>query len=355
MPVVIEKNTAGSITPATYKLGNPNITGTYTGDVAKAILKKNGVVQNPTTGAGNFENGNFQYWVGNTIKDTDVLTLTALDKNGKVLQADVPVVIEKDTEGTITPSEYKVGDTNITGTYTGDVKKAQLFVNDKASGWGGTFTVGSFTYYAIKANIKAGDKVVLVGYDSNDKELDRKTVTVETGIAGAVTSATYKIGDGNITGTFTGDVARAQLKINGVVKGGPAGTFNSDGTFTYWAKGLDIKASDDVTLTALDINNNQLQESFTVVLNDSEGTISDVSYKVGASNIAGKFTGDVARVQLKINGNKVGSPAGTFNSNGTFTYWAKNLNIQTTDEVVLDALDIQDNVLKVGVEVEVQE
>ncbi|WP_157456738.1 immunoglobulin-like domain-containing protein [Carnobacterium maltaromaticum] len=350
--VTVESVTAGTITPATYKVGSANITGTYTGDVKQTNLIVNG---KSISWGGTFTGGNFTFYALGKIKAGDNVVLVAYDANGKELDRK-PVEVEAITAGAITPAKYTVGDTNITGTYTGDVKKAQLIVNDKAAGWGGTFTTGgTFTYYAAGAKIKAGDKVVLVGYDANDKELDRKTVTVDAGIAGAVTSAMYKIGDSNITGTFTGDVARVQLKVNGVAKGLPAGTFKSDGTFTYWAKGLDIKASDDVTLTALDIDNNQLQESFTVVLNDSEGTVSDVSYKVGDSNITGKFTGDVARVQLKINGDKVGIPAGTFNPNGTFSYWAKSLNIQATDEVTLDALDNQNNVLQADVVVAVQE
>lgn len=72
----------------------------------------------------------------------------------------------------MTPKVYKVGDTNITGTYTGDVAKARILINGKEQAWGGSFSGGTFSYYIGANKIKAGDNVTISAYDSNVKDLD---------------------------------------------------------------------------------------------------------------------------------------------------------------------------------------
>ncbi|MDT2012872.1 immunoglobulin-like domain-containing protein, partial [Carnobacterium divergens] len=125
-----------------------------------------------------FNNGTFTYYVGsNKIKSGDNVTITAYDKNDKVLDANKVVKIKEDTaQGTITPSEYKLGDSEIKGTYTGDVAKARVTINGQVQGWGGTFNNGTFTYYVGSNKIKSGDNVTITAYDKNDKVLDANKV-----------------------------------------------------------------------------------------------------------------------------------------------------------------------------------
>lgn len=60
------------------------------------------------------------------------------------------------------------GSTNITGTYSGDVKKGKLYVNDAYAGViGGEFKEGKFSFYA-RGKFLATDKVELEGLDGSD-------------------------------------------------------------------------------------------------------------------------------------------------------------------------------------------
>ena len=168
---MINASATGSISPAEYAIGDNEITGTYTGDVAKARISINGKAQ---AWGGSFSNGRFSYYVGNgKIKAGDKVTITAYDKNDNVLDANKNVSIKVDTvKGTISPSNYSVGDVNVTGTYTGSVAKARLSINGKEQAWGGSFSGGTFSYYIGANKIKAGDNVTITAYDSNDKALD---------------------------------------------------------------------------------------------------------------------------------------------------------------------------------------
>ncbi len=86
----------------------------------------------------------------------------------------VNILAAPEAKGTITPNKFTVGAVEITGTYTGDVKKAKLYVNDKLISQGGTFKNGSFTYYVGQNVISKGSNVRLVALTSDDKELDTK-------------------------------------------------------------------------------------------------------------------------------------------------------------------------------------
>ncbi|EOD7435750.1 immunoglobulin-like domain-containing protein [Enterococcus faecium] len=86
--------------------------------------------------------------------------------------------LHDDVESAITEEEYTVpamhidpfifGANNITGTYSGDVKKGKLYVNNSYAGViGGTFKEGKFSFYA-RGKFLATDKVELEGLDGSD-------------------------------------------------------------------------------------------------------------------------------------------------------------------------------------------
>lgn len=61
---------------------------------------------------------------------------------------------------------FVFGSTDITGTYTGDVKKGKLYVNNSYAGViGGTFKEGKFSFYA-RGKFLAIDKVELEGLNN---------------------------------------------------------------------------------------------------------------------------------------------------------------------------------------------
>lgn len=213
---------------------------------------------------------------------------------------------------------------NITGSYSGDVKKAKVIVNGTVLSLGGTFSNGRFTYWVGPSRIKAGDNVLINGYDQNNAVLtqnNRVTVKQTPAQAGTITPSQYTVGNGEITGTYTGDVRKARLSVNGnVISWG--GTFKN-GQFTYYV-GSSIKEGDVVTMNAYGANDVLLQENVKVNFTSSsyKGSISPNAYTVGAVEITGIYVGDVKQARLYVNGGLI-SIGGTF-KNGTFNYYVGN-------------------------------
>ncbi|WP_439443424.1 immunoglobulin-like domain-containing protein [Listeria aquatica] len=329
---VVKGHSEGSITPNEYEITQDNITGSYTGDVVKGQLYVNG--KYVSTG-GTFKNGKFMYYVkAGSIKAGDKVEIIALDKNGKQLDRK-PVQVKSATKGNITPNNYTIGQTNITGSYTGSVVKGQLYVNGKYVSTGGTFKDGKFMYYVKAGSIKAGDKVEIIALDKAGKQLDRKPVQVINDLQGNITPNDYTIGQTNITGSYTGDVVKGQLYVNGKYVS-TGGTF-SGGQFTYYVKAGSIKTSDKVEIIALDKNGKELDRKLVQVKAISKGSITPNEYVLGQTNITGSYSGDIVQGQLYINGKYV-STGGAF-KNGKFTYYVKAGSIKAGDKVEIVALD----------------
>ncbi|MBC1521345.1 hypothetical protein HB912_06770 [Listeria aquatica] len=242
--VVVDSGLEGSITPDPYQIGSSSITGKYTGTPYTAKLSINGRL---VSSGGTFANGSFSYYVSPTkIKAGDTVKLSLYNQVNGVIDEQI-VAIAGDTNGTITPADYTLGELSIKGTYSGDVALARVYINDVAQSFGGDFRNGTFTYY-VGNKIKYGDQVKIVGYDKNGKVLDSgKAIVVNNpDMERNVTLNAYKLGQKTITGTYTGDIAKARVYINGVAQAW-GGTFSS-GAFSYYI-GNKIKAGDVVKLS----------------------------------------------------------------------------------------------------------
>ena len=160
-PKVVE----GTLSDVQHTVGSSTITGTYTGEMSKARLVVNG---NIISVGGTFKEGNFSYYVApNQVKETDTVHLQGYDKEGNPVGDLTPVTLQKQ-QGQLTEADYKLGQSTITGTYEGNVKKARLLVDGKQISWGGTFKEGTFSYYVAPGTIKANSTVELVVYGDGD-------------------------------------------------------------------------------------------------------------------------------------------------------------------------------------------
>ncbi|WP_252371116.1 immunoglobulin-like domain-containing protein, partial [Listeria newyorkensis] len=173
-------STEGKITPNEMTIpGDKNITGTYTDDVKSVAVTINGTVYK----GGTVANGEFKFYSQDKIKAaTDKVSIQAFDSAGKLLDTKTvkikaPVVV---TAGDITLDTYTIGDKNITGTYTGDVKSVTVTVNGTAYK-GGTFNAdGTFKFYALD-KIKAADDVIAIqAFDKAGKVLDTQTIVAQS-------------------------------------------------------------------------------------------------------------------------------------------------------------------------------
>ncbi|HFU6522294.1 TPA: BspA family leucine-rich repeat surface protein [Enterococcus hirae] len=230
------------------------------------------------------------------------------------------------------PQEYHVGDVNITGTYTGDMSLGRLTVNGKVVSWGGSFKDGQFSYYVGVGKLKVGDKVVLDGYNKEKELIDSKEIEVISESSGSIDQVdTYKLGDSTITGTYTGDIHKGKLVVNGeVVSWG--GTYK-DGKFSYYVNSQIIKVGDQATIQGYDKFNTPLGDPQPVTIGEQLGQLTE-AHRVGISTvIEGSYTGDVYQGILLVNGEKV-SQGGSF-KDGKFSYYVGNLKVSEDDQVVL--------------------
>lgn len=347
--VKVLSNYTGTVSAYDYTVGDEYVRGTYTGDVKKAKVIVNGKV---LALGGTFKDGEFSYWVGkNAIKKGDSVLINGYDVDGDVLTKDnkVTVVAAPAVTGTITPSKFSLGSEQITGTYTGDVKKARLYVNDQLISQGGTFKNGTFTYYVGKNTLNKNSKVRLVALSADNKELDNQTVQIESTTSGALLAEAYTVGDEYITGSYSGDVKKAKVIVNGTVLS-LGGTF-TNGRFSYWVGANKIKAGDSVLINGYDQNNVLLTQNNKVTVKQAPvltGTITPDAYTIGNGEISGKFTGDVRKARLSINGNVI-SWGGSF-KNGRFTYYVGDA-IKKGDVVTLNAYGANDVLLQENVKV----
>lgn len=346
--------TEGTITPDTYNVssGEQFLRGTYTGDVASARVYVNG----SSVRGGNFAEGSFEFFIGNRIQSVDdVVEIEALDQTGKVLDR-TTVELTRDLAGTITPDQYRVGETMITGTFTGDVNFARLVIDGTPSNaWGGTFNAdGTFSFYVANLGIKAGDKVEIQALNrqiNGNTEaivvLETKEVTVIDQLQGTITPDKYSYTDTTITGTFTGDINFANLVIDGQSVGNWGGTFNKEtGRFDFFvhaqfreqirtAAKVELQTYHRETVDGQTIDHKLVLQP--VEIAKAAGSIQPAAFKVTDSEITGTFTGNVNFANLIVDGRSI-SWGGTFNAaNQTFTYFVN----QTTRDLIRDAKTVE--------------
>lgn len=347
-------NTEGTITPASYNVSSADqfLRGSYTGDVVSARVYVNG----SSVRGGNFADGSFEFFIGNRIQSVDdVVEIEALDQYGKVLDR-TTVELTRDLAGSITPDQYRVGETMITGTFTGDVNFARLVINGTPSNaWGGTFNAdGTFSFYVANLGIKAGDKVEIQalnrqinGNTEAIEVLETKEVTVIDQLQGTITPDQYSYTDTMITGTFTGDINFANLVIDGQSVGNWGGTFNKEtGRFEFFvhaqfreqirtATKVELQTYHRETVDGQTIDHKLVLQPIEIV--KAAGTIQPAAFKVTESEITGTFTGDVNFANLIVDGRSI-SWGGTFNTaNQTFTYFVN----QTTRDLIRDAETVE--------------
>ncbi|WP_267626925.1 immunoglobulin-like domain-containing protein, partial [Enterococcus faecium] len=272
-----------------------------------------------------------QYNVIYTVKDSQGLTAK------KTI-----IVTVNDTAGKIDPNDYTVGGTLISGTYEGAVSSLKLYVDGNPISNDPVMDNGKFTFSVGKDLINIKSNVVVVAYNKNNEEVDRKTVTVIDNKQGTITPDEYTVGDQFITGTYTGYVKKAHIFINGT-PGAWGGSFDNNGRFKFYVGRSDIKKDDRVTLDACAANDQVLQTQVSVKITQPEyqGTITPDEYTVGDQFITGTYTGDVKKAHIFINGTP-GSWGGSFDNNGRFKFYVGRSDIKKDDRVTLDACAAND-------------
>ncbi|MFZ4870756.1 immunoglobulin-like domain-containing protein [Enterococcus entomosocium] len=276
--------------------------------------------------------GNFEVEIDPQQPGTTITAQASIDGLSSNIGSTIVIIDPASTKGTITPDAYNVssGSQFLTGTYTGDVVSARVYVNG-LSVRGGNFTQGNFEFYIGNRIQLVDDIVEIEALDQNGKALDRKVVDLKRDLSGSISLNQYRVGEATINGTFIGDVNLARLVINGTPSSAWGGTFNSDGTFSFYVANLDIKVGDKVEIQAL---NRQVSGSSEVIkiletkeikiVDQFKGTITPDKYHYTDTMITGTFSGDINFANLIIDGQSVGNWGGSFNKDtGSFEFYVQ--------------------------------
>ena len=328
--------------PQEYHVGDVNITGTYTGDMSLGRLTVNGKV---VSWGGSFKDGQFSYYVGvGKLKVGDKVVLNGYNKEKELIDSKEIEVISESSGSIDQVDTYKLGDSTITGTYTGDIHKGKLVVNGEVISWGGTYKDGKFSYYVNSQIIKAGDQATIQGYDKFDTPLgDPQPVTIGEQL-GQLTEA-HRVGISTvIEGSYTGDVYQGILLVNGE-KVSQGGSFK-DGKFSYYVGNLKVSEDDQVVLMGANNRGQQIPGSeIDVTIQTPTAEINELTYKIGTQTIKGAYGSDtqVHQGHLFVNG-KLISKGGSF-KDGAISYYVKPDLIKADDQVTMNFYDGSGNLL----------
>ena len=328
--------------PQEYHVGDVNITGTYTGDMSLGRLTVNGKV---VSWGGSFKDGQFSYYVGvGKLKVGDKVVLDGYNKEKELIDSKEIEVISESSGSIDQVDTYKLGDSTITGTYTGDIHKGKLVVNGEVISWGGTYKDGKFSYYVNSQIIKAGDQATIQGYDKFDTPLgDPQPVTIGEQL-GQLTEA-HRVGISTvIEGNYTGDVYQGILLVNGE-KVSQGGSFK-DGKFSYYVGNLKVSEDDQVVLMGANNRGQQIPGSeIDVTIQTPTAEINELTYKIGTQTIKGAYGSDtqVHQGHLFVNGTLI-SKGGSF-KDGAISYYVKPDLIKADDQVTMNFYDGSGNLL----------
>ncbi|MBO1116163.1 immunoglobulin-like domain-containing protein [Enterococcus hirae] len=328
--------------PQEYHVGDVNITGTYTGDMSLGRLTVNGKV---VSWGGSFKDGQFSYYVGvGKLKVGDKVVLDGYNKEKELMDSKEIEVISESSGSIDQVDEYQLGDSTITGTYTGDIHKGKLVVNGEVVSWGGTYKDGKFSYYVNSQIIKAGDQATIQGYDKFNTPLgDPQPVTIGEQL-GQLTEA-HRVGISTvIEGSYTGDVYQGILLVNGE-KVSQGGSFK-DGKFSYYVGNLKVSEDDQVVLMGANNRGQQISGSeIGVTIQTPTAEINELTYKIGTQTIKGAYGSDtqVHQGHLFVNG-KLISKGGSF-KDGAISYYVKPDLIKADDQVTMNFYDGSGNLL----------
>ncbi|MBC1651498.1 DUF5011 domain-containing protein [Listeria booriae] len=332
--VVIKKSTGKLVLNPFYFGKDSYVTGTYQGtDINKVELCVNGVSQQRI----NVINGAIKYYAKNVIiKSTDVVALVGYNVDGLVV--DTKIVPIKQLEGKLQVTSFLLHvDNYIRGTYTGDIARISLVTNGVKNSTIPVSSNGTFQYYAKTLLKNATDTVVLIGYDLTGNEISRIPVQINTTTTtkGTIVPNVFKIGtDAYVDGSYTGDINRLELEINGIKQTRIPANGN---TIHYYAKSLITSISDLVKINAYDATG-KLLDSKHVSITSATGTVKVTSVKAQDTYLYGVATGDITKIILNINGTPTVSPS-IVQTDTTFKYYIKNLGLKVSDNLHLIGLD----------------
>ncbi|WP_211272320.1 immunoglobulin-like domain-containing protein [Enterococcus rivorum] len=334
--VTIVEPLVGTLTVNEYTIGNPDITGTATGDITKVAVSINGKLQSKISV--NATDNTFKCSVAGLITDpTDIVKVIGYDSNDQQV-SEINVTVNE--QSTLDVASYQIGAQYVTGFVTGNIATVGLEVNGVEKETVGIDKTRTFNLTGKGVINSKTDTVSVVGYDSEGNKLVEESVTLTDPI---VTASFTQVDDYDlskattVTGTWTGsNVVKSGLIVNDTLVGTNA---TSGGKFSYYAKGKITKITDVVYAVLYDANGTEVARQQVNVTDSSTGTVLPSSYTLGGASITGTYTGAVTQVALKVNG--VEGQKSNVNSSGqTFNVLVNNAITSVSDQASVVAYDV---------------
>ncbi|MBC1273824.1 immunoglobulin-like domain-containing protein [Listeria booriae] len=330
----------GTITPnpTNFAISTDSyVKGTYTGNVKTIALVVNGV---ESAKVGVVDGTTWQYYAkGKIINPTDVVSVKAYNAAGTLVDTETITVSQNPAgQSTITPVAFKLNtDTFVKGTFTGSVKYVALKVGDVTSSKVAVVDGSNWQYYAKDKITDATTPVSVIGYDSTGTKIAEAAVTINPEAASTMTATTYKLGDGNVTGTFTGSVKYVAAKINGVVYG-KVPVNATDKTFQYYIKDKVTSKDDEIVVLGYDATGAVVAQATATIDPGVAPTMTVDDFVIGTSKeVTGTYTGGIKYVGIKVGDTTYSKvPVAT---DGTYKYYAKNLITDATQTVTVLGYD----------------
>ncbi|MBC1890729.1 immunoglobulin-like domain-containing protein [Listeria booriae] len=261
--ITVSQNPAGqsTITPAAFKLKTDTyVKGTFNGSVKYVALKVGDTVYNKVAV---LDGTNWQYYAKDKISDeTTPVSIIGYDSTGTQIVT-APVTITPENKSTLTANTYKLGDSNVTGAYTGSVKYVAVKIDDTTYSKVPVNTDGSYQYYIKDKVTNKDNKVTVLGYDSTGAVVAQSAVTIDPGVAPTMTADDFVVGTTKeVTGTFTGGIKYVAIKVGDTTYSKVP--VNANGTYKYYAKDKITDTTTKVTVLGYDSTGLALEVDLTV-------------------------------------------------------------------------------------------
>lgn len=229
-----------------YQLGAESVIGTYSGtnlhNITRVALAIDGLLVKE--GSLDTSTNTFQIPVTSLITDlTQKAEVVIFNGNTELKRTSVQVIGNYN----LIASPYRVGNTFVTGTYSGtglDLITKVVLAVDGVIVKNGTFNTSTNTFqiYASGFVTSSTQKVEVILFKGN-MELGRTEVSVSSHGDYGIEAAPFKLGGTYVTGTYSGTDLDAITKIALLVDG----VIVQNGTFNHTAKTFRIYASNRIT------------------------------------------------------------------------------------------------------------
>ncbi|WP_221642236.1 immunoglobulin-like domain-containing protein [Listeria booriae] len=308
------------------------VKGTYTGNVKTVALVVNGV---EFAKVGVVDGSTWQYYAkGKILNPSDTVSVKGYNVAGTLVSTvDLTVSQNPVGQSTLTPEAFKLKtDSFVKGTFTGSVRYVALKVGDVTYPKVGVVDATNWQYYAKDKITNTTAAVSILGYDSTGTKIAESAVTVNPENASSLTADTYKLGDGNVTGAYTGEVKYVAVKVNTNSYGKVP--VADDGTYKYYIKDKVSSKDDVVTVYGYDATGAVVAQKVVTIDPGVAPTMTVNDFVIGTSKeVTGTYTGGIKYVAIKVGDSSYSKVPVA--DDGTYKYYAKDKITNAATKVIV--------------------